>query len=175
MKDNELKRLRECADAMNSGSVYMAAKITMASLTKAGLVEFNEAIVEGNKIAFRPTAAGLTALQNEVNNEGKATMTEAQTSNELPSVTIDEEIIPITPARRAGAGRPSRLPFATISVNQSFFVPDDGNKDHAKRIATATSQANRRFKDEGRKFTSRAQYADEHGGIYTGVRVWRTA
>lgn len=81
-----------------------------------------------------------------------------------------EDDIPL-PVKRIGVKGESIYPFATIGINQSFFVGATGtNKEPWK---TLTSMASRMSRDLHPKKFITARMTDKDG--VEGVRIWRAA
>ncbi len=63
--------------------------------------------------------------------------------------------------------RSTKYPFETLSIGESFFVPDDFGISH-NAVRQAVKEANNRY--PGHKFVSRRI---DRPGARSGTRVWR--
>jgi hypothetical protein len=92
--------------------------------------------------------------------------------------TIDKNVPPPPNARDGRGGRPSKYPFASMEIGDSFLVPyprEARTSDEAVELRRATkniitsavSQYKIRTGNRSQKYTTRAEDS--------GVRVWRIA
>lgn len=172
-KDIEL--LKAAVEATNTDTVVYTTEKQREKLQAMGLVEINPDLVEGNKVATRATAKGVTTLaamqdsdteeQPKDNPKEVKTMTfELETGIEVPKMT------------RAGGKRGSKYPFAEMEVGQSFHIAATEEKpEPLKTLRAAASVYNRECKDENNEFTvkfiARKVGEDDPKGI--GARVFR--
>ncbi len=177
--------LGQIVDAGDEGMLVL--KKDVIALEKAGYVEINEKITDGNKIACRATDAGFQKANMDALNKGSKT-DKPKTSVSTTSFAIDDDIdIPEITHR---AGRSETYPFDALKVGQSFFVPNTEEKpDIAKSIASTVSGANARYAidDPDGKTKTNRKGVEVPVKIYTrrfvhkrytqdgvdGARVWR--
>ncbi|QBZ71746.1 hypothetical protein [Pseudomonas phage KP1] len=175
--------LQAAINASADGFIYAAAA-AVAPFVAAGLVETNEAIVDGDgNIAVRLSATA---------GEAGATANEAPKVKTVSKFQIDANIpVPTITGRGRGG---NTYPFDLLEVGQSFFVPNTEDKPNAaKSLASTVSSATARHAVpsadgatkvnkqgetvpvmvETRKFVVRS--VDETAeGRGPGARVWRT-
>lgn len=178
--------------AVQSNQVFYATKADMQGLiahSNGQLVEYNENMKQGDKIAFRPTALGMQALASgafgapqppaapaptpgptwgqQAPQGGTApnAPAAAQTDGAAPKTFNFESNVPIPTARRGGRGQ-NTYGFEQMNVGQSFFIPkSDDNPNPGKRVASTVSGATKRYAPKA--FIVRS--------VEGGARVWRTA
>lgn len=183
--------LAEAVNALNTNTPMMATEAEMDGLlkdTRGPLVEFNNNMRSGDKIAFRATALGVQVNSGQApapvaawGAPGPAPAAPAPTPPATPaaasantgakSYTFDAGI-PVPAPRRGGRGS-TVYGFETMETGQSFFIPTTAdNANPAKRIASTVSSASARL--DPKKFIVRS--VDETAqGRGKGARVWRTA
>lgn len=166
--------------AMSGSPGYaMVPKAEAERLASEGLVELNNAIVDGDKIATRATQKGIDSVNQTENKSDAAEAAPAK----IQFVIEDNVALPAI----VGRGRTgSAYPFDKLNVGQSFFVPKP-----AKNLASTVSTANARYaveeKDEAGNVLTRT---DRKGNVVPktkqtrtfavrtvegGSRIWRTA
>jgi hypothetical protein len=194
--------LAEAVNALNTNTPLMATEAEMAPLLndpRGPLVEFNRAVAQGDKIAFRATQLGVQAMSNPQPQPGApatapvaawgapgattpaatvpqggapagGTQSAQAPASPRPTITYDMGV-PIPAPRRGGRGS-TVYGFETMQVGASFYIPaTDDNPNPAKRIASTVSSASNRL--EPKKFIVRS--VDETAqGRGKGARVWRT-
>lgn len=183
--------LAEAVNARTTNAPLMASKAEMQALLtdqRGPLVEFNETIAQGDKIAFRATELGVQ-VNSTPQNAPSAPSAPAwgvppiATGNPHPIPASAPQVppgaiarmfdtgIPVPAARRGGRGGGVHG-FEHMEVGHSFFVAaTEDNPNPAKRIASTVSSASTRL--EPRKFVVRS--VDEtSAGRGKGARVWRT-
>jgi hypothetical protein len=130
-----------------NGAVRFIAKTDDASallMHNPPLIEIDLTSVNPSnnmEVACRVTAAG-AALVNQLNpvNESKPTM-----SYEI----IDNAVLPEAKRGGKGSGAPSKYPFATMNVGQSFFVAATSTMpDPVKKLGSLVSAAALRFAED---------------------------
>lgn len=190
--------LAEAVVALNSNTPLMVTHSEMASLLndpRGALVEFNENVKDGDKVAYRATALGVqvasapppaaapgwgqpaTAQPGAWGAPAGQPAPAAPPSNPSPSpsprpsnIKFDSGI-PIPAARRGGRGS-AVYGFETMNVGESFFIAATAdNPNPAKRIASTVSSATKRL--EPKKFLVRSVDETANGGG-KGARVWRS-
>lgn len=175
--------------AMTTGQPYMATPSDMAPLLsdpRGALVEFNDQVRDGDKIAYRATplgaqihangGAGAPQSQPAAWGTGPANPAPSNPQAQQGQQTTGQMMqfdtgIAIPSPRRGGKGSPV-YGFEHMSVGHSFFVPSSNdNPNPAKRIASTVSSATKRL--DPKKFVVRS--VDETSqGRGKGARVWRT-
>lgn len=150
-----------------------------------GLAQINEAIKDATgMVATAITPAGHAFLAELEAKPAAA----APTQYVLKTAPIPET------KRKAGAGRPSKYPFATMTIGEYFFVPDSVKcQDPAKSLTSIVASTNRRYATESatetrvnrkgatvpvliytKKFVVRPfNETDSKGNIVNGAGVWR--
>ena len=192
--------LAEAVKALNANTPFMATEADMAALLKDNrgpLVEYNAAIKDGDKIAFRATPLGssvYTATQPAVNPTpagwGPPAGAPAPAPNPAPNPAPATDgakrgtykfASNILPPAAARGGRGSTVyGFETMDVNQSFFIPATAdNPNPAKRIASTVSSATKRLDPKRfivRSVTANADMAGQWGVAegQKGAGIWRT-
>jgi hypothetical protein len=185
-------RLARAVEGRNSaqGFVY-GTKQEYKTLLDAGLVDFDEAKKDGNKIAMRASDAGLAAFTAT---QGGGTPTNAPAgvvtpTAEKPAFKITKEI-PMPKVRRREGESGSKYPFDALEIGDSFHVPITADMpDPKKSMASSITAAKMRYSNklEGqhksrrgtmvdnveftRNFAVRAVGKDDPEG--PGARVWR--
>lgn len=195
--------LAEAINATNTGAPLMATEAEMDGLLKdprGPLVEFNANMRQGDKIAFRATALGVSvgsapaapaaggwgAPQGGPAPQPQAPANPApaasQAAPSAPSGTpkfAHAVGVPLPSPRRGGRGS-TVYGFESMAVGASFFIPADGdNPNPAKRVASTVSSASDRLTPK--KFIVRSVVTDEAmaraWNVAVGVKgagVWRT-
>lgn len=134
---------------------HMATPAKVKNLVDNGMVETNNEITDGDKVAVRATEKGQAEAPAPSTNEGNTNVTDTNTAANAasPFAIIEGAVLPEGRAPRSS----SVYPFETMNVGQSFFVPATEDKPNpAKSLASTISSANKRFSKEGadgRKFT----------------------
>jgi len=185
--------LGEAVAARASNVPMMATETEMSALVsdpRGPLVEFNNTVRDGDKIAYRATELGMQVHsqpqqpQNTASTGWGAPAPQAQQGGFQPPPPSQQPApqqtqqptgnfqfdtgIPVPAARRGGRGT-STYGFEQMNVGQSFFIAETpDNPNPAKGIASTVSTASRRL--EPKKFIVRT--VDENGR--KGARVWRT-
>lgn len=119
-----------------AGSFVYAAPIEVASLVKAGEVEQNKDMKEGNKFATRATEAGI-AKHNAEGGEGE--------QDNGPSAFVLEDNVEMPKSGRGGR-KGDTYPFDKMAVGQSFFIAATAEKPNpAKAMASTVSSATARY------------------------------
>jgi len=173
----------EALKAFGETGTFMAKKI-LKSVVKDGLVEMQETVTNpAGDVAVRISAAGLAFL---------AELEPKAVAEAAPVFVLKSAPIPTT-TRKAGAGRKSKYPFATMEVGQYFFVPDSEKcQDPTKSLTSIVAATNRKYAFEiavtrvnrkgnvvpvleySRKFVVRPYHeTDSEGNIVNGAGVWR--
>lgn len=148
---------------------HMATPTEIKNLLDNGMVETNNEITDGDKVAVRATEKGQAEAPAPSNNEGSKTMTDTNTAAAPASsfALIEGAVLPEGRAPRSS----SVYPFETMNVGQSFFVPATEDKPNpAKSLASTISSANKRFSKEGadgRKFTVKPVKSGVAYGAFT--------
>ncbi len=201
LKDNERRLLAEAADALTTNNPGMATKADLKALLTypadhgGPLVEVNEGIKDGDKIAFRATPNGVAVATTLGIGPAAAPAGNPADNTNPPGATVPPVVAPaepvktefvletgvaIPPIKRGGrAGTGTKYPFEQMQVQQSFFIPKTAeNPKPAKRIASVVSNWNKKYSatDDKRKF--RCQAVTETAGDGSkreGARVWRIA
>lgn len=144
-------------------------------LAAEGLVEINPGMVEGDKVATRPTDKGRASMTN-----ASVVATAAPAAAEKPLFVIEDNVaIPAIAGRGRTGG--SSYPFDKLAVNQSFFVPKE-----AKKLASTISAANARYAEVVEGETRKNRKGEEVPktrltrkfivrSVEGGSRVWRAA
>lgn len=182
--------LQRAIEGRNSSQGYvLGSKNEFKSVADAGLVEFNDTIKDGNKVAVRASDAGVAAW-NAMNPTG-ATSAPAGGVATTASYAITKGIALPAIKRRVGEATGSKYPFDTMEPGDSFHVPkSDDMPNPAKSIASSVTAANMRYAEKApgthktpkgnevqnvkytRHFQIRAVGKDDPGG--EGARIWRT-
>jgi len=174
--------LGEAVASRVSNIPMMVEKDAMLALIndpRGPLVEFNENMADGNKIAFRATELGVGVhaasqqpqTQAQPQTWGAPQTAAPQTAAPPPNVKFDDNV-PVPAPRRGGRGS-GVYGFEHMVVGQSFYIPSSpDNPNPAKRIASTVSSASKRL--DPKKYLVRS--VDETAqGRGKGARVWRTA
>ena len=179
--------LQSAAQANSTNVPFYATKAEMQPLVAHALgqlVEFNEGMQQGDKIAFRASALGLQALATgQLTGAPTATPTPTATwgapagapapapaqQQPGPSKTFTfKKGIPIPTAKRGGKGQ--AFGFEQMEVGDAFDVAATAdNPNPSKRIASNVSGATKRLAPK--TFIVRSI---EENGVKI-ARVWRTA
>ena len=112
-----------------------------AGLVAAGLIEINQAITDGDKVAAITTEAGAKLAQEHAAND-TAAVEEVKAKFEI------DDNVPLAPKRRGGntGTREAIYPFDALNVNQSFHVPvSDKMPKPARSLASAVSAATAKY------------------------------
>lgn len=162
----ESELMQSIVDAGENGKICVAEEID--ELLGYGFVEVAETDAQGN-VPTRATAKGI-----EFMNGPTETPKEPKKAKQTTLFEIDDNV-PLPPKKRKTGG--SKYPFDLLEVGQSFHIPvSEENPDPAKRVASAVTNANRKWKnDEGvvlRHFESRE--VDENDPRGPGARIART-
>lgn len=148
---------------------HMATPAEVKNLVDNGMVETNNEITDGDKVAVRATEKGQAEAPAPSTNEGNTNVTDTNTAANAasPFAIIEGAVLPEGRAPRSS----SVYPFETMGVGQSFFVPATEDKPNpAKSLASTISSANKRFsKDgaDGRKFTVKPVKSGVAYGAFT--------
>lgn len=184
-------KLQRAIEGRNSSQGYvLGSKQEFKSVADAGLVEFNETIKDGNKVAVRASDAGVTAF-NALNPTGQTTAPAGGVATGGNSFAITKGIALPAIKRRVGEATGSKYPFDTMEPGDSFHVPkSDDMPNPAKSIASSVTAANMRYAEKAdgthktpkgkevqnvkyvRHYQIRAVGKDDPGG--EGARIWRT-
>ena len=150
-----LSSLREAYfETEGEGFLYLKRSDFGSSLNE-GLVEINEEMKEGNKIACRITHAGIEWLNSFDTPEIVPEQTKAEEkakSKKVNKMSFEILSAPIPSAKTRGrkSGNSSKYPFENLEVGQFFFVPATEEKPEPwKSMASIVSDANRRNAVEG--------------------------
>lgn len=148
---------------------HFATAAEVKNLLDNDMVEVNNEITDGDKVAVRATEKGQAEAPAPSTNEGNNnTVTDTNTTAAAPSFALIEGVV--LPEGRAPRTS-SVYPFETMNVGQSFFVPATEDKPNpAKSLASTISSANKRFsKDgaDGRKFTVKPVKSGVAYGAFT--------
>lgn len=148
---------------------HMATPAEVKNLLDNDMVEVNNEITDGDKVAVRATEKGQAEAPAPSTNEGNTNVTDTNTAAaDKPSFDLIEgAVLPEGRAPRSS----SVYPFDTMNVGQSFFVPATDDKPNpAKSLASTISSANKRFSKEGadgRKFTVKPVKSGVEYGAFT--------
>lgn len=147
--------LQALAEATANPSGYLfTSPAEHGPLLAAGLAMVNKDIAEGGKLATRLTPEGVqkaaaAAQPASGGFSGAQTVAQPSTPNQkrvfsgLVSVPMPEHI------GRKGMTRPEIYPFATMEVNQAFFVAASEKDPHPERtFASTVSSARNRYARE---------------------------
>lgn len=158
---------------------HMATKAELSNLLDNGMVEVNDEITDGDKVAVRATEKGTEAMTDNSTGAGNNAAAPTTPSTAAPSFAlIDGAVLPEGRAPRAS----SVYPFETMNVGQSFFIPaTEAKPNPSKSMASTVSSANKRFRKEGadgRQFSVKAVKSGTAYGSFTapadGALVQRT-
>lgn len=168
--DKSLLGVIVAAMANADAPFHMATPAEVKNLLDNDMVEVNNEITEGDKVAVRATEKGQAEAPAPSTNEGNNnTVTDTNTTANAasPFAIIEGAVLPEGRAPRSS----SVYPFETMGVGQSFFVPATEDKPNpAKSLASTISSANKRFSKEGadgRKFTVKPVKAGVAYGAFT--------
>lgn len=178
------ERLQKSVEALQANTAFMATPKEMEQLQKDGLVESNDQLKEGNKIAFRATQKGLEAFQ-QLNGGGAKPA--VQLSAEAEKYEIESDIPP--PEGRRRTGPKMKYPFDRLEVGQSFFVEATTEKPEPwKNLASTVSTAMRRYAvKDGTRVNRNGETVDNYKPTRVfrldkaekngkdGARIWRVA
>jgi hypothetical protein len=179
--------------ALTNGQPLMATHAEMAPLVNyegGHLVECNEAVKDGDKVAWRASARGVEAHKAgwlgstaAAPNPGAAGgfTAPAQSAapapasapaNSGPTTFTFDDGIPIPEPKRGGGRGSDAYGFEHMNIGQSFHIPaTTENPNPAKRIASTVSSATKRLAPKA--FIVRS--VDEKDPKGKGARVFRTA
>lgn len=168
--DKSLLAVIIAAMANADAPFHMATAAEVKNLLDNDMVEVNNEITDGDKVAVRATEKGMAEAPAPSTNEGSKTMTDTNTAA-APAASsfalIEGAVLPEGRAPRTS----SVYPFETMNVGQSFFVPATEDKPNpAKSLASTISSANKRFSKEGadgRKFTVKPVKSGVAYGAFT--------
>lgn len=155
------------ASMQNEDAPYhMATKAEVKNLLDNDMVEVNEEIADGDKVAVRATEKGVaeasSASEGNTNNVTSTTTNTAAPSFDL----IDGAELPEGRASRGS----STYPFEQMNEGQSFFIPATEEKPNpSKSMASTVSSANKRFRKEGadgRQFSVKAVKGGQEYGSF---------
>lgn len=115
-------------------------------LIEAGLVEINDSVKnEAGEIATRATQKGIDSVQNSVNETAAAPVAAFPVAPATKPVFVLRSNIPV-PVIKRGGRTGDKYPFATMELNQSFFIPATvENPTPAKSLASTVASATARF------------------------------
>lgn len=145
--DKSLLAVIVLAMANDEAPFHFATPAEVKNLLDNDMVEVNNEITDGDKVAVRATEKGMAEAPAPSNNEGNTnTVTDAATATATPTPSpfaiIDGAVLPEGRAPRSS----TVYPFETMNVGQSFFVPATADKPNpAKSLASTVSSANKRF------------------------------
>jgi hypothetical protein len=158
------KFLKDAHAATMAGSFIYATRGQMQALLDAGLVECNEAVAEGNKIAWRTTMLGNVhpvnmpeiATQSDLPSESGAATQETQneTSGEAPHETgrkvMNYELKKVANLdeflKTSKTGRASKYPFDAMEVGDAFDIePTAETPEPWKTLASSINTASKRY------------------------------
>lgn len=126
---------------------HMATKTEVKNLLNNDLVEVNEEIVDGDKVAVRATEKGVAEAASAT--EGTENLTDTATATPAASTGGFEIETGIEKPAGRRARTASTYPFDDMPVGSSFHIPATANKpDPAKSMASTVSSANKRFSTE---------------------------
>lgn len=178
---NLVALLTSAAQANSTNVPFYATKAEMQPLVSHALgqlVEFNEGMVQGDKIAFRASALGLQALATGQLSAAPVATPAAPAAWGAPptvqqpagptKVFTFKKNIPIPTAKRGGKGQ-NVYGFEQMEVGDAFDVlASADNPQPSKRIASTVSGASKRLAPKA--FIVRSI---EENGVKI-ARVWRT-
>lgn len=182
--------LQRAIEGRNSSQGYvLGTKAEFKSLSDAGLVEFNDEIKDGNKVAVRASDAGVAAFGAQ--NPTGTTNAPAGGVDPAASFKITKGIAMPAIKRRVGEATGSKYPFDAMEVGDSFHVAKtEAMPNPAKSLASSVTAANMRYaeKAEGThktpkgndvpnyKYTRHYQIraVDKTDPDGEGARIWRT-
>lgn len=177
--DTALLAVIVAAMANTDAPYHMATKAELANLLDNGMVEVNDEITDGDKVAVRATEKGTEAMTDNSTGAGNNAAAPTTPATAAPSFAlIDGAVLPEGRAPRAS----SVYPFETMNVGQSFFIPaTEAKPNPSKSMASTVSSANKRFRKEGadgRQFSVKAVKSGQAYGAFTapadGALVQRT-
>src|SRR5690606_13305268 len=119
-------------------------KAELANLLDNGMVEVNDEITDGDKVAVRATEKGTNSMSDNSTGAGNNAAAPTTPATAAPSFAlIDGAVLPEGRAPRAS----SVYPFETMNVGQSFFIPaTEAKPNPSKSMASTVSSANKRFR-----------------------------
>lgn len=130
----KLSQIAQATASGNPGFAYFAPA-AVQKLVDAALVEGNPGLSQGDAIAFRATQAGMdeAKVAGPTNGAGENTAPAGHTAPTISSLVAS---VPVPSIRRGGEGSRSVYPFDSMEAGQSFFVPQTGDKNPAKSLAS---------------------------------------
>lgn len=167
--DTALLGIIVAAMANADAPFHMATAAEVKNLLDNDMVEVNNEITDGDKVAVRATEKGQAEAPAPSTDEGNTNVTDTNTDTaDKPSFDLIEgAVLPEGRAPRSS----SVYPFDTMNVGQSFFVPATEDKPNpTKSLASTISSANKRFSKEGadgRKFTVKPVKSGVAYGAFT--------
>ncbi len=146
---------------------HMATKAEVKNLLDNDMVEVNEEIADGDKVAVRATEKGMAeAASATEGNTNNVTTSNAPAASPTFDLIDGAEL----PEGRASRGS-STYPFEQMNEGQSFFIPATEEKPNpSKSMASTVSSANKRFRKEGadgRQFSVKAVKKGVEYGSFT--------
>lgn len=146
----QMKSLAEVVAKTQQGpaSAENAAYLVPASakpLVDAGYIQGNNAVKQGNKIAYRATPQGVAAHAATNEPQGGNAASGSQSSGEDTGTQFAVVKFDLPPIQR-GRINGGRYPFETMGVGEAFFVPaTEDRKNPAKSLAGTVTSANGRL------------------------------
>lgn len=140
----------------------MATKKEAKALIDAELVEFNDAMSDGDKVAFRATPTGVEAANGPAPESTQGAV--APEGGFALETGFEPEAV------KRLSGKQAVYPFEKMEIGVSFFVPaTEARPNPAKSLASTISSANKRYDGE-RTFVVRPVETPTKG-----ARVYRVA
>lgn len=136
--------------ATTAGQLIYLTKAEATPLIEAKLIEVNTDLLDPNDNTKAATRA-LPAAQEYLSKSGNADQASGSTEGSKYAL-ITNAALP-EPKKRgnsAGAGAPTKYPFADMQVGQSFFSADSEHKngDAVKALGSTVSSQNRKYAEE---------------------------
>jgi hypothetical protein len=141
-QSDKLAEISSMTHNSQQGFSYMTPK-GVQLLVDAGLVECNNSMTDGNKVAVRVTNQGDEWLKADEAPpvEGTDNM---DNQTPAPAFAIDDDVS--IPAIKRKGSSTSVYPFAALEIGQSFFVPaTEAMPTPGKSLASTVSSASKRY------------------------------
>ena len=158
-------KLKEIVDATNAGQNVYVGQVQGQPMVAAGLIEINAAVAnpaDPSEVMCRSTAAAAAYLAS--NDSSGSVQTEAKAGNYAILKNVE---LPAAKRRGnpSGNGAPTKYPFESMEVNDTFFSANSEHKkgDAVKALGSTISAQNKKYSTEtGQTKTVTRAVRDKH-------------
>lgn len=151
LSNEDVKLLSDAVAAASHNTIVYAFPIAATTLISAGYLEGNAAMTDAEgRIAFRPTAAGLVALQNVSAAVSPAPVTLEQKAAAIaashPGFQRGTGFAVPTKAKRTSRNVAKKYDIDSLELDGWIFVPaTEAQPNPKKSLASTISSANRKY------------------------------